>query len=372
MLDDILSAAESMNWRDAISAGMNKLLSRILKNGTMADFEVFFDFMRSLGDDGRKNPFSAANPIGEEGDRISGMRRIMHEFGMNYLFRDFNSVDDDNYATMLDAGWIPRFEGAHLRWFYGVLFRRYRRDEWTHIDRILADRRLSAANRALLYHAVFDSEVTLSRKTRGFVRMPRLWYYNRSICDRIIEVMDCPEHAKVKKLSVFWRGELYLPDAMESGVSGDRLAVFEMNRQLEDRRVDDAMLEHLIRCDALRCFTGLLSHHPGEVFKLRSPEEWLLTVCRCVKEKFAVAVVDEIARQFPGIVGRTRDPWGNTPLWNTFVNPNPTEKLRAELIRLGCDPDAENEWGLSYRLLKENAPGWYDHENESNGGRKWR
>ena len=39
-----------------------------------------------------------------------------------------------------------------------------------------------------------------------------------------------------------------------------------------------------------------------------------------------------------------------------FFNPEPTEKLRAELLRLGCDPDAKNEWGLSYRLLEDNDP----------------
>ena len=32
------------------------------------------------------------------------------------------------------------------------------------------------------------------------------------------------------------------------------------------------------------------------------------------------------------------------------------EKLRAELIRCGCDPEEENEFGISYRLLRENDP----------------
>lgn len=99
-----------------------------------------------------------------------------------------------------------------------------------------------------------------------------------------------------------------------------------------------------------------MSHHPEWGFKLRSPEEWLLTVCRCADEELAVAAVGEYERQFPGIVAAARDPWGNTPLWNTFVNPKPTGKLRAELLRLGCDPNAKNEWELSCQLLADNDP----------------
>ena len=68
------------------------------------------------------------------------------------------------------------------------------------------------------------------------------------------------------------------------------------------------------------------------------------------------AAVNELEREFPGIVRRARDPWGNTPLWNTFFNLEPTEKLHAELLRRGCDPNALNEWGLSYQLLKDNDP----------------
>ena len=144
--------------------------------------------------------------------------------------------------------------------------------------------------------------------------------------------------------------------AMEIGVADDSFAVFELNRELEARKIGDPMLEHLIRNDAVRCFTGLLSRHPDRVFKLRSPQEWLITVCRYARDKLAVAAVDELERQFPGVVGQTRDPWGNTPLWNTLANAHHVETLQTELLRFGCDPDAENAWGLSYRLVRENAP----------------
>ena len=129
-----------------------------------------------------------------------------------------------------------------------------------------------------------------------------------------------------------------------------------MNREFENRQVCDSLLQHLINRNAAKCFAYILAKYPERVFKLRSPQEWLLTVCRCAGDELAVAAVDELERQFPGIVGSTRDPWGGNPLWSTFCKLGPKEKLREELIRFGCDPDEENEWGISFRLLLENSP----------------
>ena len=143
---------------------------------------------------------------------------------------------------------------------------------------------------------------------------------------------------------------------MTEGIDADKCSVLELHRQLEGRKISDSLLQLLLRNNAAQCFAYFLSHYPKQVFKFRTPSEWLFTVCRCTKEKTAIAAVTEIERQIPGIVASARDPWGNTLLWNTFVNENPTEELQAELVRLGCDPNAENEWGLSYQLLKDNDP----------------
>lgn len=56
----------------------------------------------------------------------------------------------------------------------------------------------------------------------------------------------------------------------------------------------------------------------------------------------------------PGLQAHRED--CHSSMRNTRVNENPTEELRNELIRLGCDPNAKNEWDLSYQLLKDNAP----------------
>ena len=318
---------------------MNKLLADILRDGTAAEFALFFDRLFAVRD-----ACAAALKNGWENETFDPRSN------WPYL------IDDANCETLLSPVRMVFFDRRHLRWLGKILRRRYARDEKTFLDKVVADRRIAAEKRALLYRTVFDIDSLVVRKPRGFIRLPPFWYYNRSICDRIADIRACREHAAIKHLWVRRYGVFHVSAAMERGIARDSLAVFELNRELEDRKIGNALLEHLVRNDAVRCFTYLLSHYPNEAFKSRSPEEWLLTVCRCAREKLAVAAVDAIERQFPGIVGAARDPWGNTPLWNTFVNGNPTDGLRKELIRLGCNPDEKNAWGLSYQLLEDNDP----------------
>ena len=323
---------------DAFFPQMNALFSRILHEGSMADFQIFFDrVILPASENG-----AAADPV------LIDWREACRDFAYY--------MDGDNYRAIVDGGWIPRFEKTHVEWFFRALLLYDRQGREELVDRIVTDRWIAAETRALFCHAVFKAKVSLWRHGREFIDLPRFWYCNRSTCARIADTKNCVQHKAIKKISVPRNGKFHWSATMVVGVVRDNFAVFELNREIEDRKITDAMLEALIRSDAVGCFTGLLSHHPEEVFELRTPEEWLLTVCRCAKEDFAVAAVNELERLFPGLVVRTRDPWGNTPLWNTFVNSNPTEKLQKELIRLGCDPDVQNEWGLTYRLVRDNTP----------------
>ena len=324
------------------SDALNALLARILKGGSTEEFRMFFDdvFARKK----RRDESAAAADA-----TLDELLRPGLEFP--------RLVDDENYAALMSPLWLPRFSERHLPLLCETLRHRYYYDGWrSGLAEVLSDGRIAASRRALLCRVIFDCEAFAERTPRGFVRLPPLWYYNRSICGRIMDVKNCREHRAIMKIGLARHDGFRASAAMEIGVADDSFAVFELNRELEARKIGDSMLEHLIRNDAVRCFIGLLSRHPDRVFKLRSPQEWLVTVCRYAREELAVAVADEIERPFPGIVGSARDPWGNTLLWNTFVNENPTDALQAELIRLGCDPNAQNEWGLSYRLLKDNDP----------------
>ena len=296
-------------------------------------------------------------------DRL--LRQVIHHGDMND-FKEFfvryaksgqrwKNFKIQEYDSILGPRWMARFEPAHLKWIYHLIAANDDRLKCT--AKLVADRRIAAERRALCFHAVFAADMHPNFLSGRIVVLPHFWWYNRSVWQAYIDFIgkdDC--HAFIKRLGCVRRPNYVISDTLRKAVESDTVSVFEMNREFENRQVCDSLLQFLIRCNAAKCFTYILAKYPKRVFKLRSPQEWLLTVCRCAEDKLALAAVDKLERQFPGIVAATRGPWGGNALWSTFCKLGPKEKLREELIHLGCDPDEENEWGLSPRLLLENSP----------------
>lgn len=283
---------------------------------------------------------------------VDDFRNFFKRYAMNG--RKWKCFEIDGRDSMFGPRWMARFEPAHLKWLYHLLVAKDSLLEYT--AKLVADRRIAVERRAFCFHAVF-SAVTQPEFATTFVVLPRFWWYNRGAWYYYIRsVKRGSEEAFVKRLGCTLRRDYAVSDVLRRAAESDSVPLFEMNRELENRQVCDSLLQFLIRCNAAKCFVFFLANHPAKVFKLRSPREWLLTVCRCAGDELAVAAVNELERQFPGIVGSTRDPWGGSALWSTFCKLEPKEKLWAELLRFGCDPDGENEWGITPRLLLENAP----------------
>ena len=292
------------------------LLKQVLAGRSMADFETFFERFFNIGS--------------------------------VYLGLD-------NFPAMFGVWWMSRFRKIHLFWIYGNLRKEFR--ALRILGKFIADKRIPASRRAFFYHAVFESRVRWSIRRDCQPILPDFWWDNRNVWGEYVDRVrsDSPD-AHIRRRGLSRRSKFEISDALAKTLAKDCVSAFEITRQLENRRLSDSLMQKLIEADAGRCFVQMLTEHPDKVFKLRSPEEWLFTVCRHARDGFAVAAVNELERQFPGIVARSRDPWGNTPLWSTFFNAGPMERLRPELIRFGCDPDSENASGLSYRLLYDNDP----------------
>ena len=213
--------------------------------------------------------------------------------------------------------------------------------------------RIPAARRALFWHIIKSAYYPYSG-------LPG-WFYTRRIFADNPSARECwyryAADARgrefIKNTSGNFSDKKVSP-SLAVAVQADSVPILEMNRTLAGCGIGLSLLLLMLRKNAVQCFAHMLTHYPKRVFRLRSPEEWLFTACRCAGELSAVAAVAEIERQFPGIVASARAPWGNTLLWNTLANDNETEKLQTELIRLGCDPNSENEWGLSYQLVTDN------------------
>ena len=140
-------------------------------------------------------------------------------------------------------------------------------------------------------------------------------------------------------------------------INHDYASLFAMYHHLRGKKLTRAMLVYLLLHNAPKCFSYLLSCYSiRELYKYRAPEAWLFTVCRNCHAGIATPLIHVIEEDIPGLVAKTRDPWGNTLLWNTLVNHNGSvEEIQNTLIDLGCDPDALNQWGLSFRIVKGNT-----------------
>ena len=268
--------------------------------------------------------------------------------------RRWKGLAPENCEAIFGPRWMARFEPRHLKWIYHLLAAEDTRLKYT--ARIAADRRIAVERRALCFHAVFAAQ-TRSNFSTGFRILPHFWWYNRAAWNAYSDsVGRKDDDAFILRLGCSDRCGVRFSAAMCEGAELDSVGTFEINRTLDNRMISDSLMRYLIRRNAAQCFVHQLANQSARVFKLRSPQEWLLTVCRCAQDELAVAAVNELERQFPGIVAGTRDPWGGGPLWSVACNWQPTEKLRETLIRFGCDPDEENEFGISCRLLWENDP----------------
>ena len=140
-------------------------------------------------------------------------------------------------------------------------------------------------------------------------------------------------------------------------INHDYASLFAMYHHLRGKRLTKAMLLYLLLHNAQKCFSYLLGCCSiRELYKYRTPEAWLFTVCRNCHAGIAVPLIQVIEEDIPGLVANAHDPWGNTLLWNTLVNHNDSvEEIQNTLINLRCDPDASNQWGLSFQIVKENT-----------------
>ena len=148
-------------------------------------------------------------------------------------------------------------------------------------------------------------------------------------------------------------GDFEGSERIMEAIRQDSVPLFEKSRKIERLDISINMLHFLLRSDAVKCFVHLLDHYSRQVFKLRSAEEWLFTVCHDVSEKTAILIILWLEAKKPGIIARTRDPWGNTLLWHTLAR-DKAEEIQRTLIFRGCDAHEKNQWGLSYRLVQEN------------------
>lgn len=155
-------------------------------------------------------------------------------------------------------------------------------------------------------------------------------------------------------------------------IKRDSVSELEIARLLNNKKISLGIMYAILTYNAGNTINFLLKKYSDEIFLLRTPQEWLFTLCNYFHLAAAIDFIKHIEEKFPGIVKNTIDPWGNDLLWHTFYNDkvwNPLDKrtvnsIQQCLIDLGCDPNKRNELDLSFNSVLENTrEAWEDNKN---------
>lgn len=164
-----------------------------------------------------------------------------------------------------------------------------------------------------------------------------------------------------------------LPTQILQAIKRDSASELEIARVLNNKKISLGIMYAILTYNAGNTINSLLKKYSDEIFSLRTPEEWLFTICNYFPGTSAASFIKHVEEKFPGIVKNARDPWGNNLLWHTFYN-EIVWKLRYArckrnfvqqcLIDLGCDPNEKNNLGLCFNLVTKNTrEAWEDNKN---------
>jgi hypothetical protein len=164
-----------------------------------------------------------------------------------------------------------------------------------------------------------------------------------------------------------------LPTQILQAIKRDSVSELEIARLLNNKKISLSIMYAILTYNAGSTINFLLKKYSDEIFLLRTPQEWLFTLCNYFHLTAAIDFIKHIEEKFPGIVKNATDPWGNDLLWHTFYNDevwDPDYKrtinsIQQCLIDLGCDPDEKNDLGLSFNLVMENSRDKWESELEN-------
>ena len=170
----------------------------------------------------------------------------------------------------------------------------------------------------------------------------------------------------IEKETSVLRGNKMIIEALEN----DNFAEFILRCDIVGRELTRPIIRELIESsDYGNVCEGLILRYP-QTFKMFPAREIALAICACCQsEEKSVRLIRALAKVFPGISGIV-DVNGWTPLTYTlfrqkasggylrgvYRGKNDAPTLEKLLIELGCDPNAKDKYGLSWREIRAVLP----------------
>lgn len=146
-----------------------------------------------------------------------------------------------------------------------------------------------------------------------------------------------------------------VPEGIRRAIGSDSVEAFLIFREMAGLRLSYGLLEKIMREKALKIFAELLKD--GEIFRKVIPRDELCVCCAAqFEDALSVPLLEIVEELFPGAVKDVRDRWGRNLLWYAAANRrtaffHPFCRLTPFLLKCGCDPENENQLGISWRYM---------------------
>jgi len=146
-----------------------------------------------------------------------------------------------------------------------------------------------------------------------------------------------------------------LPERMYRAIEEDSAETFMILRDMAGIRLSYGLLERIMRKRALNIFAELLKE--GRLFDHSVTPEKLCARCATqFEDALSVPFLEAVEEYLPGTVKDVRDRWGRNLLWYAAANLrtaffHPFCRLTPFLLKCGCDPENENQLGISWRYM---------------------
>ena len=146
-----------------------------------------------------------------------------------------------------------------------------------------------------------------------------------------------------------------MPEGMRQAIADDSVETFMIWRDISGKKLSYSLLMEIMKNGAVRIFTELLKE--GKVLEKEiSPEELCVCCASQLEDAASVPMLETMEGLFPGILKNFRDRWGRNLLWYAAANRrtaffHPFCQLTPFLLKHGCDPENENQLGLSWRRM---------------------
>lgn len=143
--------------------------------------------------------------------------------------------------------------------------------------------------------------------------------------------------------------EQTMPCALLEAITTDNIALFEIQRTLQNKVFTVSLVKILFKHGACK----ILTHHIATAETFFDPND-ILFFCASTLPPSCISLIEALESRHPGITSNARDIFGNNALWyglHRLGENRCAPEIEKCLINHGCNPEATNRYGLSFASM---------------------